>query len=183
MESHQDSTAGVTNENNGIDFSQDWEKISLNSHNSNLIVFNTKKNPTLTGSGSKAVLNTPQNFPGVKSKMQETKSKIDKFFKTAKAKSPDIFQKKIGNLNNIEKSSDINPISMASHLKINHIESVTSNDIKTEKSETNFSTKNIPPKAPPKIINHNNDMKQLANNRPPSQSKIHLKKNNINEKK
>ena len=170
---NQDSTTGATNDNNQIDFSQDWEKMSLNSHNSNLILFNNKKNvPTLTLSASKPVLN-PQLPANNKMKLQETKTKIDKYFNknNTMSRSPDNFKKMSGFT--FEKEGN----AIISHLRINHLEVGTSSDIKGEKSEKNVSTRNIltPKVNPPKIITH------IAATRPPSQSKIHLKKNNISE--
>jgi hypothetical protein len=185
VDTHQDSTAGATN--NQIDFSQDWEKISVNSHNSNLIVFNSKKNlPTLISNASKPNLTVPTQNLSInnKLKLQETKTKIDKYFNAKSNKAPDNFTKRNNNLNNIEKNSDINPISVGSHLKLNHFETGTSHDLK---SEHNVSMKNISglKNNTPKIITHNTDTKHLAlaANRPPSQSKIHLKKNAVNDKK
>lgn len=174
---HQDSTAGVTNDNNQIDFSQDWEKISLNSHNSNLILFNNKKNSSnLNFSGSKQALNPPAL--NNKMKLQETKTKIDKYF-NKNSKSPDHLLKK-GLITQLEKNQEN---IQSSHLKINHIEAVKSFDIKSEKVEKVISTKNIitPKTVIPKIIPHNTDNKNLTLNRPASQSKIHLKKNNVSE--
>jgi len=169
---HQDSTAGVTNDNNQIDFSQDWEKMSLNSHNSNLILFNNKKNTTtLTYSGSKATLNPPAI--NNKMKLQETKTKIDKYF-NKNNKSPDPLKR--GLMTQLEKNQEN---IQSTHLKLNHIESA--HDVKSEKPA--FSTKNIitPKINATKNIPHSTDIKNMSLNRPGSQSKIHLKKNNVNE--
>ena len=172
---HDLNTAATTlNDNNQIDFSQDWEKMSLNSHNSNLILFNNKKNPTLTNSASKQVLNPQSQLPpNNKMKLQETKTKIDKYFNKNTTRSPD---KKQSLANNSEKNDN----AMVSHLKVNHFETGTSNDLKSEK---NFSSKQLltPKINAPKILTHNTETKHLTGNRPSSQSKIHLKKNTVNE--
>lgn len=113
-----------------------------------------------------------------KLKLQETKSKIDKYF-SARRQLPG----KPGANINSEKGNDSGLV-IPSHLRANHLEPPGHEGKGAEqRSEAAASLKSTPNnlKAIPKIISHT-ESRTITANRPASQSKIHLKKNNVNEK-